>query len=229
MILAGDIVTLMDYEPLDQILRKWKKPVLYVTGNHEYYTRRPMNEEDNRFKAWLEDRHPHVKLLLDEEVSIGGVNFFGGTMWTDFNGGDLRAMETARSQMNDYRLIYNPDETPFTPADSIALHKNFASKLLNWFGKNLSGPRVVISHNAPVINPNSKYKGRPSHAGVQFPGHGGRSLRPTSRPSGCMAIRMNATIRRSAGPGSFQINSDIPSTLAVLNARILMKRVCQSR
>jgi predicted MPP superfamily phosphohydrolase len=73
MILAGDIVTLRDYEPLDQILRKWRKPVLYVTGNHEYYTRRPMNEEDNRFKAWLEDRHPHVKLLLDEEVSIGGV------------------------------------------------------------------------------------------------------------------------------------------------------------
>jgi hypothetical protein len=46
-----------------------------------------MNEEDNRFKAWLEDRHPHVKLLLDGGVSIGGVNFFGGTMWTDFNGG----------------------------------------------------------------------------------------------------------------------------------------------
>src|SRR6267154_6463729 len=35
--------------------------------------------------------------------------------------------------------------------------------------------------------------------------------------------------RRSAGPGSFQISSDIPATLAVLNARILMKRVCQSR
>ena len=161
MILAGDIVTLRDYEPLDQILRKWKKPVLYVTGNHEYYTRRPMNEEDNRFKAWLKAKHPHVKLLLDEEVSIGCVHFFGGTMWTDFNGGDMHAMETARSQMNDYRLIYNPDKTTFTPADSIVLHKNFASKLLNWFGKNLSGPRVVISHNAPVINPNSKHKGGP--------------------------------------------------------------------
>jgi len=30
MILAGDIVTLKDCEPLDQILRKWKKPVLYL-------------------------------------------------------------------------------------------------------------------------------------------------------------------------------------------------------
>ena len=33
--------------------------------------------------------------------------------------------------------------------------------MLNWFGKNLNGPRVAISHNAPVINPNSKYRGGP--------------------------------------------------------------------
>jgi len=159
MILAGDIVMLRDYDPLDRLLQKWKKPVLYVTGNHEYYTQRPMNEEDDRFKAWLEANHPHVKLLLDEEISIGGVNFFGGTMWTNFNGGDLRAMETARSQMNDFRLIYNPDQTIFSPADAVELHNDFASKLLNWFGKDLRGPRVVVSHNAPVINPNSKCKG----------------------------------------------------------------------
>jgi predicted phosphodiesterase len=75
MILAGDIITLRDYDPLDQLLQKWKKPVLYVTGNHEYYTQRPMNEEDRRFRVWLKAKHPHVKLLLDEEVSIGGVNF----------------------------------------------------------------------------------------------------------------------------------------------------------
>ncbi len=161
MILAGDILTLRDYDPLDRLLHRWKKTVLYVMGNHEYYTQRPTNEEDNRFKAWLEHKHPHVKLLLDEEVSIGGVNFFGGTMWTDFNRADLHAMETASSQINDYRLIYNPDGTPFTPADSIVRHKDFVSKLLRWFGKDLSGPRVVISHNAPLINPDSKYKDGP--------------------------------------------------------------------
>jgi hypothetical protein len=38
---------------------------------------------------------------------------------------------------------------------------DFASRLLNWFGKHLSGPRVVINHNAPVINLNSKYKAGP--------------------------------------------------------------------
>ena len=161
MILAGDIITLKDYGPLDHILQRWKRPVLYVTGNHEYYTRRPMNEEDTNFRAWLEGTHPDVRLLLDEAVSIDGVNFFGGTMWTDFNGADRQAMDTARSQVNDFRLIYNHDKKPFRPTDAIALHETFVIKLLAWFDKDLSGPRVVISHNAPVINPNTKFRGSP--------------------------------------------------------------------
>jgi predicted phosphodiesterase len=161
LILAGDIITLRNYDPLDQLLKKWKKPILYVTGNHEYYTQSPMNEEDDKVKAWLAETHPHVKLLQDEAATIGGTNFFGGTMWTDFNGADQPAMEIAGSQMNDFRLIRNPDQSPFNPIDSVALHENFVSKLLTWFGENLTGPRVVISHNAPVINPNFKFKDSP--------------------------------------------------------------------
>jgi Icc-related predicted phosphoesterase len=161
MILAGDIVTFGDYGPLDRLLQEWKNPVLFVTGNHEYYTKKPMNEENDRFKAWLQGNHPHVRLLLDEEVTIDGVNFFGGTMWTDFNGGDTPAMRTAQNQINDFRLIYKSDQTPFSPADAVTLHDNYVSKLLIWLRKDLAGPRVVISHNAPVINPNTKYKGSP--------------------------------------------------------------------
>jgi predicted phosphodiesterase len=161
MVLAGDIITLQDYQPLDRLLRNWKKPVLYVTGNHEYYTERPMNEEEENFKAWLADTHPHVNLLRDGAVRIGGVNFFGGAMWTDFNGGDRRAMETARFDMNDFRLIRNPDGTVFTPVDAVALHTNFVSALLNWFERDLAGPRVVVTHNAPVVNPNTKFNRSP--------------------------------------------------------------------
>jgi predicted phosphodiesterase len=161
MILAGDIITFGDYNPLNQLLQKWKKPVLYVAGNHEYYTRKPMNEEAKKFKAWLASNHPKVKLLVDEEISFGGVNFFGGTMWTDFNGGDAHAMEVAQDGINDFRLIRNPDHTSFCPADAVVLHENFRAKLLNWFGNDLTGPRVVITHNAPVINPNTKHRGSP--------------------------------------------------------------------
>jgi Icc-related predicted phosphoesterase len=33
--------------------------------------------------------------------------------------------------------------------------------LLHWFSKDLRGPRVVITHNPPAINPRSRFKGSP--------------------------------------------------------------------
>ena len=115
LILAGDIITFSDFAPLDRLLQGWNKPVLYVAGNHEYYTRRPMDEEDKKFRAWLTALHPQVKLLLDEEISIDGLHFFGGTMWTDFDGGNPTAMEFARREMNDFRLIQNAGGRIFAP------------------------------------------------------------------------------------------------------------------
>ena len=161
LILAGDIITLKDLNPIDRLLQGWKKPVVYVAGNHEYYTRRPMDEENKKFKVWLTAHHPRVKLLLDEEISVDGVHFFGGAMWTDFDGGDPVAMEFARREMNDFKLIQNADRTTFKPADAMRLHETFIEKLLAWFGKDLNGPRVVISHNAPLLNPRTKYNGSP--------------------------------------------------------------------
>ena len=161
MVLAGDIITLKDWRHLDRLLQPWRKPVLYVVGNHEYYTQRPMDEENRKFRAWLAAHRPQVKLLLDEEISIDGVHFFGGTMWTDFDSGNRVAMDFARREMNDFRLIQNADGSTFAPSDAIRLHEAFAGRLAAWFGKNLNGPHVVITHNAPVLNPHTKYNDSP--------------------------------------------------------------------
>lgn len=157
VILAGDICVINNLERLDELLNNWKVPTLYVTGNHEYYTRRPMAQDEEKLKEWLSENHPHAKLLLNEDVRIGGVNFFGGTMWTDFNGADPKSMDIARSNMNDFRLIRTNDNELLKPADTIILHQEFVEKLKNWFEKPLEGPRVVISHHAPVTNPHTKY------------------------------------------------------------------------
>lgn len=161
LILAGDIITLGDYGPLEKALQRWNKPVLYVTGNHEYYTRRPMSDDDAKLKAWLEETHPHVSALFDDPVTIDGVNFFGGTMWTDFKDRDKRAMEIASAEINDFRLICNPDGSTFRPTDAIALHDRFTARLRAWLARDLPGPRVLITHNAPVINPHTRYKNSP--------------------------------------------------------------------
>lgn len=159
LILAGDIITFRDYDPLDILLKSWQKPVIFIAGNHEYYTQTPMFDEEDAFATWLTVNHPHVYFLRNEHVSIDGVHFFGGTMWTHFNAGDHHAMEIAQYQMNDFRLIKKENGAPLLPGDTIKLHKAFLAKLTNWFEKALPGPSVVISHHAPVINPKTQYLG----------------------------------------------------------------------
>lgn len=161
MVLAGDVLSLKKYLPFERYLENWKKPVLIVMGNHEYYTRTPMDEEEKKFTAWLAEDHPNVHLLLNNEISIGGVNFFGGTMWTDFAGGDEMAMNSAQRQMNDFRLIKTAEGKTLGPSDTIIYHETFLKKLKTWLAKDMSGPRVIITHHSPVLNPNTRYKESP--------------------------------------------------------------------
>ncbi|MFN7226428.1 MAG: metallophosphoesterase [Holosporales bacterium] len=161
MILAGDIITCKDYSPLSRFLKNWHKPVLFVMGNHEYYTRRPMTEEKTSFRDWLKEQHPNVTLLLDENVTIDGVHFFGGTMWTDFDDGNPLAMLTAQQQMNDYQMIYTEAGHRLTPSQTVAMHQTYREKLIAWLEDEKNGSRVVISHHAPVINPHTQHKESP--------------------------------------------------------------------
>jgi predicted phosphodiesterase len=157
MILAGDILTFTDYTPLSRLLAQWRKPVLFVAGNHEYYRSAPLQEADAGFQAWLAREHPNVRFLRDEAVEIDGVQFFGGTMWTDFDHGNPRAMREARDRMNDYHYIMRGVRSPLEPIDTIAMHRLFVEKLLAWFDTTLPGPRVVITHHAPAVNPHTRY------------------------------------------------------------------------
>ena len=161
MILAGDIITFRDYEPFTQLLSDWEKPVLLVAGNHEYYTNTPMEEENYRFSEWLSAKHPNVTFLQDEAITIDGVNFFGGTMWTDFNQASKKAMLEAQMQMNDYKLIRKERGKRLKPSDTVDMHNVFVDKINQWFARGLIGPRVVITHNAPIANPKTKYKDSP--------------------------------------------------------------------
>lgn len=157
MILAGDIITFQDPTPLSHLLAHWKKPVFFVAGNHEYYRSEPMRKAASQFKRWLAKHHPNVTFLQDEAVALDGVYFFGGTMWTDFAQASDRAMWEAHQGMNDYRLITISGNKPLTPRHTVRMHTAFVKKLRAWFEQELAGPRVVITHHAPVVRPKSRY------------------------------------------------------------------------
>ena len=159
LVLAGDIVTFADPTPMRELLNGWTKPVLYVPGNHEYYTRQPMSQGEKACRQWLAESIPNVRLLLNEVVTIGGVNFFGGTMWTDFDRANPIAMLDALRGMSDFDLIRNANRSAFAPAHSIDLHNRFRAELTAWLRTELIGPRVVISHHAPVVKRDTRFAG----------------------------------------------------------------------
>ena len=157
LILAGDVITFSDCLPLIRMLEKWTKPVLYVAGNHEYYTDTPMKDEAEKFKKGMSEDVPNLIFLQDEYVTINDVNFFGGTMWTNFNYSNVESMTYAYSRMNDYRRIMIDEKSTLYPDYTVELHNQFVEKLLEWFAMDLKGPRVVISHHCPTAYKDSMY------------------------------------------------------------------------
>ena len=93
MILAWDIITFCNYQPLGKFLARWDKPGIFVAGNHEFYTN--MHEEATKFQEWFAKAHPNVNFLQDSSITIDEIHFFGGTMWADFLDGSENAMRTA--------------------------------------------------------------------------------------------------------------------------------------
>jgi predicted phosphodiesterase len=157
MILAGDIITFKNFEPLSNFLSDWKKTVLFVAGNHEYYTKKPMSECEKEFLNFISTNHQNVTWLNNSDFVLDDVHFFGGTMWTDFDGFNQDAMRNALGAMNDFRQILTENGQFLLPQDTVKMHNVFKEKLVKWLEKNRDKKRVIISHHAPVKNPNTKY------------------------------------------------------------------------
>lgn len=130
MILAGDIITFKNFKPLSDFLSDWSKPVLYITGNHEYYTRHPMDAGEQAFKDYIATNHPNITWLNNSYFSLNDIHFFGGTMWTDFNKSDTAAVQNARNAMNDFLQIIMPNGQRLTTYDTIKMHEDFKEKLV---------------------------------------------------------------------------------------------------
>lgn len=124
--------------------------VLLIAGNHEHY--------DGVFEdtcGTLRCHLPGVTVLNDEAVTIGGVRFFGSTLWTNFDGGSQAAMNAVRRRMGEFFFVKTrsgEDDcslAKFRPEDALRAHDAAWSKLLQEIGTVDGRPTVVITHHAP--------------------------------------------------------------------------------
>ncbi|MDE2599716.1 MAG: metallophosphoesterase [Rhodocyclaceae bacterium] len=104
-VLAGDIGVGLDGL---RFALEFKRPVIYVMGNHEYYGQRPMVELWRKARQKVEGTHVH--LLENEAVVLDGVRFLGATLWTDFSLFGIERQEEmmrlAQHDMTDYNSIF---------------------------------------------------------------------------------------------------------------------------
>ena len=148
--------------------------VIYIMGNHEHY-----HGDYANTLTILRSRLGYLRNLhiLDKEiVSIDGVTFIGGTLWTDMNKEDPITLLHMKDRMNDFRCVTNSNkqdvvfkgghtneagqfvEDPwgthvrparFTPADAVVDHK----KMLDYVRLIIEGKFeqkfVVVGHHAP--------------------------------------------------------------------------------
>ena len=109
-----------------------EKPVVYVAGNHEFYTHE-MLKTVSSLSAKTKDTK--IRFLHNESTVIDGVRFLGCTLWTDFDHGNQELMAHAAKGMNDYAQI-RYGSVPLSPSQ--ILHTHLRSK--KWLAEQIKTP-----------------------------------------------------------------------------------------
>lgn len=152
VVLAGDIHT-RARGPDWAALTFPEIPVVYVSGNHEFY-----GGTLDQTNLAISDKCANLKNVhyLDcGEFFFNGVRFLGTTLWTDFSlfGSENRsgAMVDAGLAMNDYERIRlaSAGYRKLRPGDTEKLHAEQKVWLAKKLDEPFAGPTVVVTHMAP--------------------------------------------------------------------------------
>jgi predicted phosphodiesterase len=166
VILAGDIDTRTG--GVDWARACFDCPVLYVSGNHEYYGGHFRN---TLAKMKRGGAGTNVHVLDSEEIVLEGVRFLAATLWTDFavTGNPVLAQVNARQLMNDYRRIRAAHYRRLRPADTLQDHMRARRFLEERLRAPFAGKTVVITHHAPsAASIAPQFEDDPTHLNASF-------------------------------------------------------------
>ena len=157
LILAGDIGSIESpiFELfLEYCSKRWKY-IIYVLGNHEYYSRSiPISVLKSKYIK-LVNNYSNIYLLDNKSIKIGNYSFYGSTLWSSPNNTSLR--------LNDYKYIRCIDGLEIkciTNKELSNWHKKSVDFLLNKLSPNNNN--IIITHFPPTKNiSNPKYKNEP--------------------------------------------------------------------
>jgi predicted phosphodiesterase len=146
VVLAGDIAR--GEAGLDWALSALSKPAIYVPGNHEFYEC-VRSEHIRRLRQRA--RNTHVTVLDRDSFTIEGVEFFGATLWTDFELYETPELDMAYAQRNvlDFHIIEESTDTLFSPQEAAHQCRQGVAWLEKALSQSQAAAKVVVTHHAP--------------------------------------------------------------------------------
>jgi len=151
LIIAGDLAPItknMMGGFLDESCSRFKN-VIMIAGNHEYYYKGSIINQDVYFDQFME-KYDNFHFLQNEILMIDDVIVLGCTLWTNFNDHDHGIMARAQYQMNDFvHIRYN--KKLFSTSNWLG--ENMISRVFLWDSletfKDDSRKKIVITHHLP--------------------------------------------------------------------------------
>lgn len=147
VILAGDIYT--KCRGVEWANRTFEREVIYVCGNHEFYS----GHIDHTLRKMREAAAPHVHVLENQVWIQNEIRFLVTTGWTDFTSTDdkVAASMTCAALMNDFKLIRATESfRRLRPADVIDRNRVAFDFLKRDLSEPFDGKTVVVTHHCPV-------------------------------------------------------------------------------
>lgn len=154
LVLAGDIHTRYRHEEIIKQVPP-EVQIIFVAGNHEYY--RSEFNAVNEFFYNLQAKYPNFAWLNNERFIYKDVDFYGGTMYTDFSLYGESAKELAKFDsgrgINDFYVTsieVDGEVRRWNTDDHEREFRKFERGLQRWLKEtDQNTKRVVISHFAP--------------------------------------------------------------------------------
>lgn len=160
LILAGDISTARHHGIFELLIEEVPPTVeiYFVPGNHEYYN--GVFELENQYFERLQGKYENFTFLNNLGVSFKDIEFFGGTMFTDFALDGVSdtwfCRNASKDMINDFHIIRTSkdygktgDLRKWSVADHEEQHKKFIENFEAWVKNTEGKQRIVISHFMP--------------------------------------------------------------------------------